>query len=136
MLLDGVITVEDLDDEEIAKGQLRAADGSFKGRPPNYLPREIAMAWAREGQKRHQLWVAGMVGEAQDTVRDLNKRSLSPADATRLKAAFWILERYAGKTPDRVEVKAEVQTWEHVVEDILVDVEEDDDDFGLPGKVS
>lgn len=131
-LLDGAITVEDLDDEEILRGQLRSADGSFKGRPTNYLPRELAMAWQREGQKRHQVWVTETVPLAQKTiVKLMSSGMLSPADATKLKAAQWVLERFGGKTPDRVEVKAEVQTWEHVVEDILVDVEEDDDGFNL-----
>jgi len=128
--IDGELKAEDLDDEEVRRGQLRSKDGSFKGRPANYLPREFVLAIQREGQRRFELWIRESVRDAQQAVLELtNSRRLAPGDATRLKAAQFILERYAGKTPDRVEISAEVKKYEHVLEDILVDVEEDDDDF-------
>lgn len=128
--MDGTLSVEDLDDEEIARGRLRAKDGTFKGNVPAVLPREFMLAMQREGQKRFQEFVREAVPEAQKAVLELIKsKHLQPGDATRLKAAEMILERFAGKIVDRVEVKAEISNWEHVANQILVDVEEDDDNF-------
>jgi polysaccharide pyruvyl transferase WcaK-like protein len=126
----GKLTVEDLDDEEIARMQLRSADGSFRGRPPGVIPRELATAFKREQQRRFQQFIAEAVPAAQRAVIELvNSRRLQPGDATRLKAAEAILERFAGKVPDKVEVSAEISTFESVMGEILVDIEEEDDEF-------
>lgn len=128
--IDGEITVEDLDDEEVQRMQLRNERGTFQGRPPVSLPREFIMAIRMEQQRRFQHWINTVVPEAQKAVLELVKsRNLTPGDSTRLKAAQEILERYAGKTPDRVEVKAEVTTFEANMNDVVIeaDLEEEDE---------
>ena len=127
--MDGTLSVEDLDDEEVQRMQLRASDGSFKGGRPQSLPRELVTAIQREQQKRFQQFINEAVPAAQRAVLELvNSKKLMPGDATRLKAAEMVLERFAGKTPDRIEVKAEVTQFEGIAADILVDVEEEDED--------
>ena len=125
--IDGELTVEDLDDEEIQRMQLRAADGTFRGGRPISLPREFIMAIQVEQQRRFKHWVATAVPEAQKAVLELTKsRNLTPGDATRLKAAEMILERFAGKTPDKIEVKAEVSVFDQTLSEIVVDLDEEE----------
>lgn len=125
--IDGDLTVEDLDDEEVQRMQLRNERGTFQGRPPISLPREFIRALQVEQQRRFQHWINTVVPEAQKAVLELVKsRNLSPGDATRLKAAQEVLERYAGKTPDRVEVKAEVSVFDAAVSEIVVDLDEEE----------
>jgi hypothetical protein len=130
MVMDGRIKVDELDDEELRRGQLKDKNGHFSGATPKMVPRDIILAMQREGYRRHMEWVAEMVGDAQQAIRELtNSRKLMPGDATRLKAAEMILERYAGKVPDRVEMTTQEKKYERVLDDILVDVQEDDDEF-------
>lgn len=127
--MDGDLTVEDLDDEEIQRMQLRASDGSFRGGVPHALPREFLNAIRVEQQKRFSHWVNTVIPQAQETVVELmQSKKLQPGDATRLKAAQEILERFAGKTPDRVEVKAEVSVFEQTLSDIIVDLDDEDEE--------
>lgn len=126
--IDGELTVEDLDDEEISRAQLRASDGTFRGGVPMSLPREFVRAIQVEQQRRFHQWIAKNLEDAQKAVMELvNSKSLTPGDATRLKAAQEIIERFAGKTPDRVEVKAEISHFESTIADIVVDIDEEED---------
>jgi hypothetical protein len=125
--IDGELTVEDLDDEEIQRMQLRSERGTFQGRPPVSLPREFIMAMQVEQQRRFKHWINVAVPEAQKAILELTKsRNLSPGDATRLKAAEMIIERFAGKTPDKIEVKAEVSVFDQTLSDIIVDLDEEE----------
>ena len=129
--ISGELSVEDLDDEEIQRMLLRNERGTFQGRPPISLPREFIRAFQVEQQRRFQNWINTHVEDAQKAIIELvNSKSLSPGDATRLKAAQEILERYAGKTPDKIEVKAEVSVFEETAAEAVIieaDLEEDDD---------
>ena len=123
--IDGDLTVEDLDDEEIQRMQLRNERGTFQGTPPVSLPREFIMAIRIEQQRRFNHWINTAVPEAQKAIIELmNSKKLMPGDATRLKAAQEIIERYAGKTPDRIEVKAEITNFEASINEIVVDLDE------------
>ncbi len=44
--------MEELDDEEILRGQLRDKNGGFSGRPSDYVPRSFHVALVRETIKR------------------------------------------------------------------------------------
>lgn len=128
--IDGDLSVEELDDEEIQRAQLRNSVGTFTGRPPQSIPREFMLVIQREQQRRFQQFINEAVPEAQKAVLQLIKsNNLMPGDATRLKAAELVLERFAGKTPDRVEVKAEVTKFEGIAADILIDIEEDEEEL-------
>ena len=102
----GNITVEDLDDEELAAGRLKASDGTFRGRPPKLVPAELVQAMKRE-------WLSRAQGKLQEalmqkgigTLVDLASNSID--DGVRLRAAQAIIERTMGKVPDKIEVAAE-----------------------------
>jgi hypothetical protein len=107
MFLAGKITVDDLDDEELSRGQLRSLDGSFRGRPPKVVPVELVQAMRREWLNRAnaklreallEKGIGTLVALADDPNIDAG---------VRLRAAQTIMERTMGKVPDKVEVVAE-----------------------------
>jgi hypothetical protein len=106
LFLSGKITVEDLDDEELARGRLRAADGTFRGRPPTMLPTELVQAMRREWLGRAQEKLAAALHEVGiGTLVELARECPDPA--VRLRAADKIIERTMGKVPDKIEVGVE-----------------------------
>jgi hypothetical protein len=121
-LLDGRLKVEDLDDEELAHGRLKAVDGTFKGRPPSVIPTELVQAMRREWLSRaesklraalHEHGIGTLTKLAADTTID---------PAVRLRAAEKIIERTMGKVPDRVHIAAE-DPVETLFRSILADPE-------------
>lgn len=106
-LLRGEISVEDLDDEELARGRLRASDGTFRGRPPKVVPADLVAAMRKEWIGRaeetlraalHEHGIGTYVALAKDPEMD---------PAVRLRAADKIVERTMGKVPDRIHIAAE-----------------------------
>lgn len=131
MLINGDLAIEDLDDDEIRKMQLRNSSGDFRGRPPLYIPRDMAMAFRQEHFRRFGLEMAEIVPEAVRAVRELlNSRHLAPGDATRLRAAELVLERNFGKVTQNVDSHVVVdkgKTFEDWVGEAIIDVEEDEE---------
>lgn len=107
MLLQGYIKVEDLDDEELARGQLKSADGTWRGRPPKVMPTEMVQAMRREwlGRAEAKLREA-LMGPGISTLVELAKDK-SIDHAVRLRASQTIIDRTMGKVPDKIEVRAE-----------------------------
>lgn len=106
-LVQGLISVEDLDDEEVAMGRLKAVDGTFRGRPPNMIPGELVQAMRREWLKRAQNRLAEALLESGiGTLVSLASDSMVDP-SVRLRAAERIIERNMGKVPDKIEVAAE-----------------------------
>lgn len=130
--IDGEIDIKDLDDEEIARMQLRNSNGQFSGKPPLSIPREMALLIMREGQERHAARMSAKVRAAEAVLDELMSPMHlgGPGDAAKIKAAQFVIERYAGKTPDVVisHVHNE-KSYEDVIDGVLVDVEEEDDEF-------
>lgn len=135
--IDGTLTVADLDDEEVFKMQLKDKNGRFSGPPPKVLPAVFLEAIRVEQMKRHHGAIAAMVDDAHKTIARLMHplHVGGPGDGPAFKAAQFVLERYAGKTPDALIVKAEVKTsaWEDI-EGVTIDVEEEDDDATDKGR--
>ena len=97
-LLDGTLDVSTLDDEELARGYPRAADGSFRN-PPVVIPRSIHNRMMRELFSRSERHLKTNLLAAVETMTSIaNDESIDPAQ--RLKAAQWVVERVMGKTPD------------------------------------
>jgi len=106
-LLRGEISVEDLDDEEVARGQLRASDGTFRGRPPKAVPADLVQAMRREWLSRAEAKLREALHEhGIGTFVELAKDPLVDA-AVRLRAADLIVQRTMGKVPDKVVLAAE-----------------------------
>lgn len=124
----GEITLDDLDDDEIRRGQLKQSNGQF-GPEPAWIPRELAGALRAEQYRRFQVEMAGMLPDAMQAIHEMVKsRHLMPGDATRLKAAETILERVYGKVTQSVESHVTVdkgKSFDDVIEASLVDVDND-----------
>lgn len=121
-LIDGTIGVEDLTTEELAKGRLADKDGKFRGRPPNFLPRQMVEAMKSEHYKRINSILEESLSDMVKAMRDIaNDESVEPG--VRLRAAIYVYERFFGKTPDRIEV-SRGDRIDSVVKKIMYDIGE------------
>jgi len=115
--MNGEITIEDLDEEEIMRGQLRGKDGTFRGRPPTFIPREFAQALAAAQKELIASEMAALVMPAMRTlVEVMDKPHPQPGDNAKVQAAKLVLERNLGKVPETLELKAEIKSWEQKFE--------------------
>jgi hypothetical protein len=107
MFMRGEITVEDLDDEELALGRLKAIDGTFRGRPPKVVPGEMVAAMRREWLSRAEAKLReALMSKGIGVLTELaGNPEIDPG--VRLRAAEKIIERTMGKVPDRVQLAAE-----------------------------
>ena len=129
-LLDGDITVADLDDEEIMAGRCKDKNGRLAGRPPKNIPRQIHDEMRRRFHEEiQQIWREG-AGIAQATLLDVmqSRRAAAPA---RVRAAEVWMERVQGKVPDKVEQEIVVRKFEEGIEGLLVDVDETNGDTNV-----
>lgn len=119
--VDGTISLDELDDEEIMRGQLRDKNGGFSGRPSDYIPRKFHTQLVRETIKRME----GKFRESQDVAYqaliEIASNPRAHADA-RYKASVYLIERIHGKVPDRVIAQVAVAPWEDNIEELVVDI--------------
>jgi len=116
----GDIDVTELDNEEVFRGQLRNAQGDFRGGVPHFVPREFAQAMQKEAARRFSADMQALVPEAIAAVKEvMAKKHPQPGDGARVQAAFKTIERYAGKTPETVQIQAEVSVWERNAGEII-----------------
>lgn len=124
---DGTITmnefVKTLTPEELVRGQMKAHDGTFKGRPPKWIPADFYQACIRELLSRgEEMWREAFF-ESIQVFADI-ARDPKVAAKDRMKAAQYVVERVAGKTPERIEV-ATVQPWEQIIGGIVAEAEDE-----------
>lgn len=122
-LISGEMSVEDLDDDELARGYPKDKGGKFRGRPPSMIPKELHDRMVRELLRRGQ---AMFQQEFQDAIETLANIATSPTakESDRIKAATYIIERVAGKIPEKLELHA-ADPWQTIIDRIVVDVPED-----------
>jgi hypothetical protein len=110
-LLSGTITVKDLDNEEIARMQVRSRDGSFGGRR-RAVPSHLAQQMQREGIRRAtELFRIS----APAAVDGLLKIAEDPdaKDSDRIKAYSIIMDRGLGRVPETVRIEqGELPAWD------------------------
>ena len=97
-LLDGTLDISELDDEELARGYPRAADGSFRN-PPIVIPRSIHNRMMRELFQRSGDHLKANLRNAVEVMTNIANNEQNDPNV-RLKAAQWVVERVMGKTPD------------------------------------
>lgn len=139
-ILRGDIDVADLDDEELARGELRGKDGKFH-RGPRMVPRDMYTKMMNELFKRaNEQMKTNLVDAVKVLTAIATDPDADPKDA--LKAAQWIIERVMGKTPDNVIVKQDAP-WQSLLVNVTannpqdyeafvkerIPAEEDDDRF-------
>jgi hypothetical protein len=125
-LLTGVDRVEDWDDEELRRGQKRAIDGTFKGRPPALVPQKAHRELLKRRLAEAQQLLADSLPAAVETLKAIMESPFAN-DRDRIKAAELIIERTMGKAIERIEVGLTGDPpWMEALKAGIVDVEEDD----------
>lgn len=113
----GIITADDLDDEELAMGGFRSKKNGSIYRPKN-MPRELANAFQRALFERANAEMRSLTMDAVRTVGEIFKNKNNEADI-RLKGALATLERTLGKPATNVVVSQD-KPFEHVFSDLEV----------------
>ena len=99
----GFLKADDLDDEELARGQIRLEDGSYTKN--GFVSAEIYAEFKNRLFERGDVLLREAYIDAVKTFAEISKNdSYEPQD--RLKAAEFIFTRLRGKLPDVVELKA------------------------------
>lgn len=110
----GKLPVEELDDEELARGQVRREDGTWTNF--KQVPISVHDRMVRELFDRADTKLKANLVSAVDAMTDIAKgTAYEPAD--RIKAASWIYERVRGKVPTEVVVSQD-RPWEMVMSHI------------------
>lgn len=109
-LCQGIISVEDLDDEEIARGQCRRADGTFSANPPKMIPKAIHDRMVSVlFERANEAFKVALIPAVITLGKIANGDAYEPAD--RIKAASLIVDRVMGKNADVVVHKQDAP-WE------------------------
>lgn len=109
----GAITVEDLDDEELARGQFRDRRGKFVGKRAGVIPREMHDKFVNELFTRADIRLQQNLVDCVNTMVEVANSPVYEAK-DRIKAAQWVFERVRGKQPDQV-VHSQDKPWEGVL---------------------
>lgn len=117
-LLRGEISVEDLDDDELARGQLRGKDGKFRGRASSVVPKVMHDEMVRRLLSRGTAKMQGKYLAAIDVLTTVMEDSTIDA-SQRLKAVDMLMTRVAGKPIDVVKLSVEIKPWENALKGII-----------------
>lgn len=102
--------IEEWDDEELARGRPRAADGTFKGRSPSWISREVHenaverfRQIVRDGMNARTVKALELLSTLMedDSVDDKGKPNVPPS--TKAEIARWLVEHVLGKPTQRTE---------------------------------
>jgi hypothetical protein len=111
--------VEGLDPEELARGQLKSAAGTFSGRPPSMVPREFLLACQREMKARFEvLFSKEVLGIAEQYLAMAQSPTLK--EETKAKMLQYAMERVFGGIPKDIILKQEAP-WEQMVVNVMGD---------------
>jgi hypothetical protein len=115
--------VATLSPEELVRGQLKDHTGRFTGRPPKWIPAEFFQACIRQLLREgDRMWREAYFDAIKAFTAIATDPNVEPKD--RLKAGQYVIERVAGKTPDKVEVSV-VQPWEAIIGGIVAEAEDE-----------
>lgn len=120
-LLDGELTVRDLDDDELSKGRCRDLGGGFAGRAPHmpaHLQQQMNRELLKRGNDRFSQSFLKLIDVLVTIAQDPEEKA-----ADRIKAATQGIERIAGKVPDKVQINSD-GTWEATFEGIVYSKED------------
>src|SRR5699024_8123690 len=110
----GIDTLEDWDDEEIARYQKKDKNGQFRGGKPKVLPRALAEMFKAEILRRADERVRSATFRALEELSGVFEDSeAKPSD--RINAAKAILDRALGKVPEKVEVSGGETPIQHTI---------------------
>lgn len=112
----GLLSLDDWDDEELIRGYRRTRSGKF-GKPPRFIPREVQQQAFRVLASRGTNKLQGVLLESIEQLVDLVRNADS--EKVRLEAIKEVMNRVVGKTPDIV-LSGSAKPWEEALMDAIV----------------
>jgi hypothetical protein len=94
-------SLDDWDDEELARGYRKDRNGHFTGRPPSLVPTEIHKEFVRRKLAEAQHALAAALPQAIETLKAICESPFSDEKA-RIRAAELIIERVMGKSTEHI----------------------------------
>lgn len=117
-LMEGEISVADLDDEELMSGSFRDGSGRLNPGANKVIPKSMHQEIMRRILERGQEKIRSDYFNALDVVAEIMEDTDNDANV-RLRAASMIIDRIAGKTPEQVQLSVEVKPYEAIVSKIM-----------------
>lgn len=130
-LLTGELKIEDLDDEELIRGQMRTKHGDFRGPHPSIIPwtmHKAAMDAFGQRMERHLIEEIPNILDAMVAIANGSDVTGLRDPKARVAAGTYLLDRILGKTPDKQETQVTVTSrWEEAAAGgrLFVDVDPD-----------
>lgn len=121
-IAEGILNLDDWDDEELIRGYRKNRQGHF-GKAPRYITQEVQQEAFRRLVHRGDRKMREAYLETMDELVRLARDSSS--EKVRLEAIKEIQNRLVGKVPERVHVGVD-QPWEGILADSLVPISEVD----------
>ncbi len=115
VVAEGIVSLDDWDDEELIRGYRRGRNGKF-GKPPKFIAKEIQQEVFRRIVSRGDKRMRAAYLTSIDELTELAHNSTS--DKVKLEAIKELMNRVVGKVPDRVHV-AQEQPWEQFLADSI-----------------
>lgn len=119
MFNNGMLTVEDMDDEELRCGRMRDNLGKIPKvtRTMEMVPRDLYDEMVAEHQRRTQEKFRQQLDACLNTMVDImDDDTCEPKD--RMEAAKYLMERVMGKQPERVQVAVTRAPWEEIAMEV------------------
>lgn len=120
--------VESMSPEELVRGRPKNEDGTFRGRPPKWIPRAFHQACINELMKRgKRLWQENYLQAIEAMTQIAAGQGPIGMIATpgeRIKAAQFVIERLEGKVPTVVAIATD-QPWQLLLDDIVAEVSDE-----------
>lgn len=112
--------VSELSPEELARGRLKNADGSFRGAPAKWVPAEFHKECIRELMRRGKvLYQENYIAAIEAMTQVATTPSVDVGQ--RIRAAQFVIERIEGKVPERLEVGVS-EPWQEMLAGIVATV--------------
>lgn len=122
--------LSDWDEEELRRGQRRDKNGGFHGRPPAVVPKILHDELTRRTLSEAKEVMRKNLVAAAESLKDIAiDEDMPPGD--RVKAIDLIMNRVMGKSPEKVEISAEKNPYEELLEDVERDIDPDEEVIDL-----
>lgn len=119
------ITMEEfvatLTPEELARGRLKNADGTFRGAPSRWVPAEFHKECVRELMRRgKELYQENYIQAIQAMTTIATTPSIEVN--SRIKAAQFVIERIEGKVPEKLEIGVS-EPWQELLSGVVATID-------------
>lgn len=114
---EGKLPFDEWTDEELGKGRPAGLNGIFDGAGPKFTPKEhaqIRVALLKRGERLLESYYVGALKVLEEVARS------GESEPSRVKAANLIIERTAGRTVEKIEIKSS-DPWQDILDEVLED---------------